>query len=499
MNFSRSFDLTSHLAASALFMASILLAGKAGAQTSSALAAGIRNFDRDNPATYPAIPKLLSQTGLYRNINLSSRAISDTSVTAFQVNSALWSDGSHKERFISLPPGTKVAPTDTSKFVFPDGAVLIKNFQIDTVHGDKSGNSRIYIETRFLVYQSTPTAKVWSGLSYRWRRDQSDAELVSPDSGMDYTHNVALNGQRVGKRWRYPSTTDCAACHKGDEGDFRGSLGFITPQLNRVVNGTNQLQSLLARGILTANPVANKANAHRWYGLTDTATLEQRVRSYFASNCSHCHGNNVMHGQAQHNFDYFTATKRIAYQPDPMTQQDATGAWLGMPSMSDATLPYLVQSGYPDSSLVLKKMKRRFDDYLSSQNNDQMPPLATNQPDSAAISVLEQWICSLKTGTPCGKLPFESDDTYWGEEVISAAIRPNAKFKMASVQPYMRSGVLNIPFHMVGTGVELRDQRGRSVAIVHEGAGRYRIVQPITPGILILVAGKQKFVLSHFP
>jgi hypothetical protein len=57
-------------------------------------------------------------------------------------------------------------------------------------------------------------------------------------------------------------------------------LGFIIPQLNRVVKGVNQLQSLFARGILSANPVAGRPLAHRWYALTeDSIPLEKRVRS----------------------------------------------------------------------------------------------------------------------------------------------------------------------------------------------------------------------------
>jgi hypothetical protein len=445
-----------------------------------------------------AVPKLLSQTGLYRNIgNKATRALSDTSVVAFQVNSALWSDGSHKERFISLLPGTKVVPNDTAKFNFPDGAVLIKNFLIDTVHGDNSGNSRIYIETRFLVYQVGPSEKKWSGLSYRWRRDQSDAVLVHPDSGMDDTHNVVLNGMRVGKRWRYPSSNDCAQCHKGDESMFRGTLGFITPQLNRVINGTNQLQDLFARGILSANPVAGKPSAHRWYGPNDTATLEQRVRSYFASNCSHCHGNNVPHGQAKHKFDYFSANQRITYQLDPLTMEDSLGAWVGAPSLGGGDLAWLILPGYPDSSLIVGRMKHRTDDFTYGVDVAQMPPLATSQPDSAVVALIEQWICSLKSGTPCGKLPWLPDETFWSEEV--ASVRPEVKSKGLAFQSTLRHGLLSIPANLAGQGVQLWDHQGRKVNLMPEGEGRFRIPRTLAPGVYFLVAGPHRQVLNYLP
>ena len=475
--------------------------GQAGAQTPTQISPAIRNFDWEDATSKAAAPQLLSQTGLYRNIgNKATRAISDTSVVLFQVNSALWSDGSHKERFISLLPGTRIVPTDTSHFTFPNGAVLIKNFLIDTVYGDNSGNSRIFVETRFLNFRSGPSGNKWSGLTYRWLRDQSDAVLVHPDSGLDYTHNVVLNGARVGKRWRYPSSNDCTQCHKGDETTYRGSLGFITPQLNRVINGTNQLQSLFARGILSANPVAGKPNAHRWYAITDTATLEQRTRSYFASNCSHCHGNNVMHGQAKQDFDYFTANKRIIYQYDSTFQGDPLGAWVGMPSMSGGDLKWLVQPGHPDSSVILAKMKFRMDDHLSYSNVDQMPPLATSQPDSAAIALIEQWICSLQPGTTCNKLPWLPDETFWAEAEDPASIRSQGNLKNQAFQPAMRRGQLSVPAHIAAAGrVELMDYLGRKITLVPQGRGQFLIPQALTPGIYFLVAGSHRVSLNYIP
>lgn len=90
-----------------------------------------------------------------------------------------------------MPPGAgPIVPTDTSQFSFPRKTVLIKNFMIDTVRGDSG--TRILIETRFPVHQSD--SKVWSGLSYRWRRDQTDADLVDLDNGADVVHGLRVNG-----------------------------------------------------------------------------------------------------------------------------------------------------------------------------------------------------------------------------------------------------------------------------------------------------------------
>jgi hypothetical protein len=500
--------------ASAVGVALAISAAQAGAHAPAQLVPSIRNFewvdavDRTDSAliaaSIAALPKLLSQAGLYRNIGVkAAREISDTSVVPFQINSALWSDGASKERYISLLPGTTVVPTDTSEFTFPDGAVLIKNFLIDTVYGDDTGNSRIYVETRFLVYRSGAAGKRWSGISYRWRRDQSDAELVHPDSGLDFTHNVHHNGRLVGKRWRYPSGRNCNNCHRGDETGLRGALGFITPQLNRVVNGTNQLQTLFTRGILSANPVAGKPAAHRWYGLTeDSVTLEKRVRSYFASNCSHCHNLKVPLGLPEHDFDYFDPAKRIEYRFDSAAGGDPTGAWVNRPSKSGYGFDFLIVPGYPDRSAIMNKMRYRFAGPLDPDKGDfmQMPPLATSQPDSAAVKLIEQWICSLKTGTPCDKIDWLPDETFW-DSAVSVSVRPHGKFKDMPFQASMRQGRLFIPAPIAAgrVEVELRDNQGRKVELVREGLGVFRIPRTLAPGVYFLTAGNRRAALNYIP
>ncbi|MEO7425605.1 MAG: hypothetical protein ABI036_10490 [Fibrobacteria bacterium] len=501
--------------ASGLGLALAISMGQAEAQAPTQLTQlipSIRNFEWVDPmdrtdsstieARIAALPKLLSGTGLYRNIgDKSARAISDTSVVPYQINSALWSDGAHKERYISLLPGSQVVPTDTSQFTFPDGAMFIKNFLIDTVYGDSTGDSRIFVETRFLVYRSGATGKRWSGISYRWRRDQSDAELVHPDSGLDFAHNVRHNGRLVGKRWRYPSGRNCNNCHRGNETDLRGTLGFITPQLNRVVDGTNQLQSLFARGILSANPVAGKPDAHRWYALAeDSIPLEKRVRSYFASNCSHCHNVQVPLGLPDHDFDYFDPSKRINFQLDSAVGHDPTGGWVNAPSKSGNGFDFLLLPGYPDSSAIMNKMRSRLDAHLNPDkgNFGQMPPLATSQPDSAAVKLIEQWICSLKPGTSCGTIPWAPDETFWADPV-SVALRPHGNPHNPDFQPCMREGRLSIPAHFATFGVELRDYQGRKIPMAQVGKGEYRLPRTLTPGIYFLVAGEHRVPLNYIP
>jgi hypothetical protein len=451
----------------------------------------IRNFDVSDFTTGQVLPARLSQTGLYTNIASKARTLSDTnSIVAFEVNTALWSDASHKERFISIPPGgAKIVPTDTSLFDFPAKTVLIKNFMIDTIVGDPT--SRIYIETRFLVFQSKE--KDWSGLSYRWRRNQTDADLVDRDWGELIVHGVVQNGVPMGKRGSYPSGGDCKECHSGTDKVKRGTLGFITPQLNRMVNGINQMQQLVAKGVLSANPVAGKLNAHRWYGIDETsATLEQRVRSYFAANCSHCHGNANTFTEAAQSFDYFDPAKKVTTADSPVD------GWVGVHTNPEKTP--LINPGRPDSSVIITKMMFRADDFRPL-TSDQMPPLATAQPDSAAVKMIEQWICSLKSGTTCAIPAWLPDNTFWADasEVSPpASIHAKAVAKGAHFSANFRNGMLVLPFSVnQGEKVSLRDNLGRNIALQPMGNGAYRVLNHLNAGVYFLKAGSYRSTVNY--
>jgi hypothetical protein len=169
---------------------------------SARLVPSILDFDGTNPETLPAA---LSQTGLYDKVGTKARLVTE-GIVAFEVNNPLWSDGSHKERFITIPPGAKVTPTDSDQYDFPDRTVLIKNFLIDSIHGDTA--TRFFVETRFLVVRKSMFGTQYWGATYKWRRNQSDADLVDQGSGLDTVHQVKVGGIARGKRWRYPSQGD---------------------------------------------------------------------------------------------------------------------------------------------------------------------------------------------------------------------------------------------------------------------------------------------------
>ena len=457
------------------------------------LVPAIPDFDGSNPETLPA---KLSQTGLYDNVASKSRAMTE-GIVAYEVNNPLWSDGSHKERYITLPPGTKVTPTDTDQYDFPDQTVMIKNFQIDSVYGDST--TRFFVETRFLVIRKSMFGTQYAGMSYKWRRDQTDADLVDQGSGLDTVHQVKVGGTFRGKRWRYPSQADCNTCHFN-----RGVLGFLTPQLNRpsMANpGINQIQALVTASILTANPLAGKANTFRWVGITETGVTpptgltlaEWKARSYFASNCSHCHGNGHAntYESASHDFDFFHPDRKTAY-----TIPDSVGGFVGKPANADPRFPKLIYAGYPESSYVVARMLSRPTKFNGSSL--QMPPLATFQPDSAAVNAVKDWICSLgNRGAAACKLPvLQPDSSYWSTTGLfhDGMGIPRA----GKLTAYLRGQRLLVSSQMTAHPI-LTDMRGREIRMVNSGLGIYQISEPLRPGVYVLRAGRASIKIAYSP
>ncbi len=166
-------------------------------------------------------PRWLSQTGLFESV-AGHRPAEGT--IPYSVNAQLWSDGAQKTRFIALPEGGSIEPTDQWAWQFPDHTVLVKSFAIDRVEGDPA--SRVWIETRLMVKQQGE----WVGYSYEWNDEQTDAKLVEAE-GRDREFTIRGSNSARTQRWHYPSRTECMVCHTRAAGFV---LGLSTVQLNKL-------------------------------------------------------------------------------------------------------------------------------------------------------------------------------------------------------------------------------------------------------------------------
>ncbi|GAA5479319.1 LamG-like jellyroll fold domain-containing protein [Haloferula helveola] len=146
----------------------------------------IYKLERGGPDPGTPLPATLSSTGIFDD--LATLTPSDRLVP-YDLNTAFWSDHAVKTRFAAVPNGTTVGFTESGEWDFPVGSVLVKHFELPVDDTDPSVTRRL--ETRFLVQK--PDGAVYGG-TYKWRADQSDADLLYGS----LTESVAIATEPIG-------------------------------------------------------------------------------------------------------------------------------------------------------------------------------------------------------------------------------------------------------------------------------------------------------------
>jgi glucose/arabinose dehydrogenase/regulation of enolase protein 1 (concanavalin A-like superfamily) len=148
----------------------------------SSTGGGIYKFSRTGtPPQQP--PLLLSQTGVFSSLtNLTP----SSGFIGYDVNNALWSDGANKKRWFGVPTGTSIGYSPSGEWTFPQGSVFVKHFELPTDDTNPATHRRL--ETRLLVRDNQGFVY---GASYKWRPDNSDADLVQTGT----TENVSIAGE----------------------------------------------------------------------------------------------------------------------------------------------------------------------------------------------------------------------------------------------------------------------------------------------------------------
>ncbi|MEO6094341.1 MAG: hypothetical protein ABIW76_01220 [Fibrobacteria bacterium] len=448
----------------------------------------------------------------------------------FEVNSALWSDGAHKMRWVLNKPGQSIKYSEKDDYWgYPDSSVFVKQFAIDTILGDST--SRVLWETRILMNRkdtadydtvSQPGKKIpllmdhWYGYSYKWNADQKDAQLIAKGGQDDSIRVWPKNkvGASMVKKWHVPSRGECDKCHQVGYADTlhgRSVLGFFTAQLNRPHPDSaniNQLEYFFKKGVLSGvKSDWNATSTPRWYAIDDStnpkATLDIRARAYIAANCSGCHGTRGMATGATFgvslNYDFHTMEAKMDFRhrttgwpygldEDSIQPKYYPKTDLGNnPNAYDSLLidPALVVPGYPQKSVILfRQTQRNTEPGVYDPDSKQMPPLATFEVNTTAVNVIRKWILEM----PKAPAP------RW-DGIRLHAVRTNLK------GPAIQGRNIVLPFELSGPGlvkVFLTGITGRTLELTQVSRTAYRLPDNLTPGVYIIKVGKQNFTRYLF-
>ena len=310
-----------------------------------------------------APPDRLSALGVFSDLELLTP---ESGIVPYEPNVSFWSDHADKRRWFALPNLTDTIEYHRdANWKFPAGMVWIKHFDIETTRGDPTTARKL--ETRVLV----KTDAAVYGLSYRWRDDQTDADLVG-EEGMGESISVIEEGKVREQVWRFPGRGECLTCHTPAGGY---GLSFNTRQLARsqVYGGVevSQIGALADAGYLDTVPVSPES-LPGFAPLDDaTQSLEWRARSYLAVNCAQCHQPG---GTGIGDWD---AWGSIRTEESKMVEGSL------MNDLGDLQNRLLAR-GDPEHSVILQR--------LIGASGQRMPPLGSNEIDSGAIELLTEWI-----------------------------------------------------------------------------------------------------------
>ena len=309
-------------------------------------------------------PKLLSESGCFDSLK---PLVPSSELMPYGLLVPLWTDGAEKSRFMAVAPGQSIELTEDGGFQFPPGSVIIKHF------GISNGSTHTLKETRVMLRREGN----WDYYSYKWRPDQSDADLLSTYEYelIDLEHPI---GDASQINYLYPDPYSCRACHGFVE--ERGPLG---PRLNQFNfeytypdgRSANQLSALIEAKILDAS-VWDHPMIQPLPRIDDTSASEtDRALAYLHGNCGHCHQKD---GWVPPDLK-FSLHYRSDWLDSKLCDQE---------SLYTARSDAYVVPGNPERSAIYRR--------ISSQGPSRMPLLGISVADPDGVELIRSWITNLK-------------------------------------------------------------------------------------------------------
>lgn len=313
------------------------------------------------------IPPLLSQTGAFRN---TAGLIPAKGLIPYDTVLAFWSDGAVKTRWAAVPD-EKIKYSPTGDWIFPRGTVFVKTFELPIDAANPGAKRRL--ETRLLVCDSAGGVY---GVVYKWRPDNSDADLLPTSQTESIAVKTAAGAARH-QTWYYPSRADCKECHNANTS---GVLGVKARQMNRALtypSGITDNEIRAWNHLRMFTPAVNEADLANLPTLaaSDDATrsIQDRARSYLDANCSQCHrpGGTVAYFDARYS--------------TPLERQELIDG------------PVLIDQGIDRPRIISPHDIWRSIAYMRVNTVDdiRMPPVARETIDETGVTLLRDWIDSM--------------------------------------------------------------------------------------------------------
>ncbi len=308
------------------------------------------------------LPATLSGTGIFTDKNLGAK----DGVIPYSLNTLAWADGAITRRWVILPESTWIGFSPKGEFTWPGGTVFVQHF--DMVMNPHSG-ARRKLETRVLVLDAS--GSFGYGASYRWRADESDADLV--DAGG--AEEVLKMSPPRDQTWSYPARGLCFMCHTPNAGfvlgpkarQLNGDFAYPSGRSDNQLRTWSYLQMFgpgIEESAISSYPALAKIDDAK-------ASLETRVRSYLDANCAHCHRPAGTGAQWDARFD------------TPLAQQNILNGELR--EAMGIVGAKVVVPGDPAKSMLHLRMS-------STTPPQQMPPVGRSTVDTVALEAVEKWI-----------------------------------------------------------------------------------------------------------
>lgn len=335
------------------------------------------DIQNDNTWNNYPLPKL-SNYGFFKG-NMADMNPSEN-VIPYDLNTPLFSNYAQKARFVYLPNNEKITYNPENTFDFPAGAILIKTFYYPFDFNNPEQGKKI-IETR-LIIKTDQIDKPYITASYWWNEEQTEAEFkqIAKAIQVSWKHYDGTNRNEL---YVIPSQNDCIGCHSYDNKVI--PIGTKARNLNKnftYPDGTssNQIDKWTSLNILSQAPPANQAPKAAQENDSINFTLDQRARSYIDINCAHCHN---QHGPANNSGLWLqysnTDSTQLGICKSPVAAGTASGG-----------LPFAVYPGKPEKSIMLYRLN-------SIEPEVAMPELARSVIHTEGVSLIRQWIASLKS------------------------------------------------------------------------------------------------------